>query len=64
MTYTNKDYTRAEIVEALYMIQDICEQQEGCENCPFADQNEVCLIQCMSPESWTIREEAVWRALG
>ena len=62
MTYTKKGYTESEILEALNMIKDICDEQEDCETCPFADRVEVCHIQTKAPQDWDLRKERVWRA--
>lgn len=63
-TYTDKGYTRTEILEALDMIRYICEQYKECENCPFANRDEVCQIHYTRPELWNVKKETerIWRA--
>lgn len=62
MTYTDKGYTEAEIMEALDMIRDICHEQHDCEDCPFADRDADCRIQARAPEDWYLRNDKIWRA--
>jgi hypothetical protein len=57
-------YTKNEILKALTIIKEVCEEVEDCINCPYGDCMGVCqILQNDTPNSWAIKEaEEVWRA--
>lgn len=58
-------YTREEIIQALTVIIDVCEENSDlCYTCPLADLDGECKIKAAFPTEWEIGEaEDVWRAL-
>ena len=62
MTYTNRGYTEADIIEALDTIRYICKEYEDCKNCPFTDGGEICHITNENPAYWNVKKETVWCA--
>lgn len=54
-----------DIIEALRIIKNTCEEQEDCVCCPFGDNTELCLINSIIPKEWDINPNppAEWKAL-
>lgn len=51
-----------EIINALKLIQNICQRSVGCDNCPFS-KNETCVLQDQAPIDWKITEPIIiWKA--
>lgn len=57
-------HTKEEILNALHVIKDICQDESmECDNCPFGNEESLCLIKSSIPTNWIINEEDnVWRA--
>ena len=56
------DINRAEIINALIIIRDICKGYGSCADCPFWDGNGSCNIGTY-PENWDINIDfELWRA--
>ena len=59
-------YTREEIINALRLIKDICEDRDvNCTKCPFGIKGLGCFFEhnADSPEYWDLTEETeAWRA--
>ena len=57
-------YSENEIIKALTIIKNICEDYAGCTGCPFETPIGDCQINVDSPEDWNIinSDNAVWRA--
>lgn len=56
-----------DIIEALHIIQTVCEHSDDCINCPFGQRDtEKCAIVAEIPKEWYINNElpTVWKALG
>lgn len=60
-------YSKEEILNALRIIRDICDENGGanCDiTCPFSGDEDICKISEWSPNGWVINEpEKKWRAL-
>ena len=58
-------YTQEEILYALRMLKEICEEHKSCSKCPFGTADSMCLITEYTPTSYILNEEGVrvWRAL-
>lgn len=55
-------YTKEEILNALQIIKDTCEESKCC-SCPFGNIHEMCVIQDAPPSHWSFAdEEKLWRA--
>jgi len=55
-----------DIVEALRIIQETCEESDTCSECPLStrDKDTECLIRRLEPNEWIICEPpSVWKAL-
>lgn len=48
-------HTRGEIIKSLEVIKDVCNDHFRCEECPFYDPKEFCLIKHSAPIHWQIR---------
>ena len=56
-------HTKNEILKALTIIKEVCEEIGDCTICPCGDCMGVCLVSDDVPTSWEIKEvEEVWRA--
>lgn len=58
-------HTKEEILNALHVIKETCEEYDDCEDgCPF-ERNEDCLIQFSYPGAWKINDGSpeTWRGL-
>ena len=57
-------HTKTEIIKALIVIKDVCEEVEGCDTCPYGDCMGVCqVLNNDTPNSWIIKQtDEVWRA--
>lgn len=59
-------HTKEEIINALKVIKDECNQTSECDDCPFADKNNNCAFSTEVPPDWEIAElppPEKWRAL-
>ena len=62
-------YSQEEILKALKVIRDVCEEQRGkCSYCPFGNDRGWCIISESDPDSLKFNEineepEKVWRAI-
>ena len=55
--------TKEEIIKALNIIQEVCNETDICYKCPLSDNRDGCVLQNMSPIDWDIKtSEDVWRA--
>lgn len=57
-------HTREEILDALKVIMETCEEFDKCKRCPlYSTDSEMCGIQNMDPENWELSTgETFWRA--
>lgn len=57
-------YTKNEILKALTIIKEICDEANDCDICPYGDCMGICqILNNDSPNTWIIKEsEGVWRA--
>lgn len=57
-------HTKNEILKALTIIKEVCEEFQDCTKCPYGDCMGVCgVLDRDIPASWEIKEiEEVWRA--
>lgn len=56
-------HTREEILNALHVIKDICDDETiDCYNCPFGNDENLCRIKDRIPANWRIKDEEIWRA--
>lgn len=57
-------HTKEEILKALHIIKDICQDEStDCDNCPFGNDEDLCRIKDRIPANWEInKEDSVWRA--
>lgn len=57
-------HTKEEILNALHVIKDICQDESmDCDNCPFGNEESLCLIKSSIPYHWEIKKsEEIWRA--
>ena len=57
-------YTKEEIIKALKVIRDVCDDNGDCVNCPLGNSNGDCMLEA-TPLEWKILDEnpTVWRAL-
>ena len=56
-------HTREEILKALRVIKETCEEYEDCEVCPLFT-NDTCNVTRRRPEKWEINDNVeVWRGL-
>ncbi len=58
-------YSQEEIIHALEVIQETCNERDCCQYCPFwqDDISGSCRIRGARPEYWDInKEQSVWRA--
>lgn len=53
---------REEIINALEVIKNVCEENKCRESCPF-NRGTVCKIQDSCPANWEIVEKFFWKAL-
>lgn len=54
--FENK-YSDEEILRALNLIKNICNQSDFCENCKLATRDGFCLINEIPPNDWEINNE-------
>ena len=56
-------HSQEEILKALHVIKEVCDDFFGCVGCPF-ERNEECLITD-GPPDWLINDEppAMWKGL-
>ena len=47
-------FTKEDILEALHIIQDVCEMNHCNDKCPFSDRYGQCLINHCDPSGWYI----------
>ncbi len=58
-------YSQEEIIHALEVIQETCNEHDKCESCPFFNRSLhfTCEILRDRPEYWKInKDQIVWRA--
>lgn len=57
-------HTKEEIINALKVIRDECQEAEECAKCPFSSQDGDCKLE-EAPNTWAISDgkPPVWRAL-
>ena len=57
-------YSQEEIVNALALIKDICEEHD-CLECPFGTNDSTCLLHDNCPENWCLNapRQTTWRAI-
>lgn len=57
-------HTKEEILNALHVIKDICQDESmDCDKCPFGSEESLCLIKSCIPFHWGIKKsEEPWRA--
>ena len=61
------EYTQDEILNALRVIKETCEEAGECENCPLRNKeyNDKCYLMETAPLDWKIRANSgTWRAFG
>lgn len=56
--------SRGKILEALEIIQTVCEQTRHCSDCPLRDWNLNCMLETERPYAWSLvsEEDTAWRA--
>lgn len=54
--------SRGKILEALEVIQTVCEQIRDCSVCPLRDWNANCMLETQQPYTWHLVSEEDWRA--
>lgn len=57
-------YTREQIIQAVTVIRDTCEEHDDCSECPFSNGGD-CLVSSAetSPEEWAINGLKSWKAI-
>ena len=55
-------HTREEILNALHIIKDTCQESTDCLLCPFNDGYDHCIVNEQAPSAWDIKDEEPWRA--
>lgn len=57
-------YSQKQIIEALTVIIETCEENRDCNTCPFFNQGK-CLVSSggESPEEWVLNETKPWKAI-
>ena len=57
---------RGRILEALDTIKEVCEQTDGCSECPLRDWNCECMLITQQPYTWRLvsDEDTAWRAFA
>lgn len=55
-------HTKEEIINALKIIQDECQNAGNCKYCPFGDSGGHCIVNEQAPSAWDIVEKETWRA--
>lgn len=57
-------YTREQIIEVLTAIKETCEENRGCNTCPFSNQGK-CLVSSdgTRPDEWVLNETKSWKAI-
>lgn len=58
-------YTQEEIINALKIIQDECQNAGNCRYCPFREFvgiGDDCFLKRHSPSSWILNESEPWSA--
>lgn len=46
------------LIEALHVIQDECEKQKDCVDCPLSTkEGQFCSVTDLSPDNWKINDE-------
>lgn len=55
---------REEIIEALNILQETCNEADSCFRCPLSDGEDKCVIRdCeFSPGEWDIKRDELWKA--
>ena len=56
-------YTQDQILTALHIIKTTCIESDGCESCPFANNEDYCRIMNEEPCGWQINSNEKWKAL-
>lgn len=60
------EFNRKEILNALMVIQKVCQSNIDCDNCPLRSrdfEDDSCALRIMAPEVWKLNEEKEkWRA--
>lgn len=46
------NFNYEELRNALVLIQNVCQETESCEVCPFGNDNEECFIREDTPSNW------------
>ena len=52
-----------EVLKALELIKKTCEEQAGCDTCPFGNTDGGCKINEENPSNWDIPEKQIIRLL-
>lgn len=57
-------YSQEKIIEALTIIIETCEENRGCNTCPFSNQGK-CLVSSdgTRPDEWVLNETKSWKAI-
>ena len=50
-----------DIIEALKIIRNLCEEMENCDVCPLRYDNDYCTLEKVCPQDWLIADNN-WRA--
>lgn len=48
------EHTEEEIINALKVIKETCDNSKTCENCPLRENDEDCYIQAHAPGDYTV----------
>lgn len=57
------EHTREEILKALHIIKNVCEESKDCEKCPFRYGFDDCCITMGRPDDWEMpNENTPWKA--
>ena len=52
-----------EVLKALELIKKTCEEQAGCDTCPFGNTDGGCKINEENPSNWDIPQKQIIRLL-
>lgn len=56
-------YTREQIIQALTVIRDTCEEHDDCCECPFSNGGDCLIRSDESPEEWHLNDSKSWKAI-
>ena len=56
--------SKEEIIEALSILQEVCNETDVCYKCPLSNSEGMCVIRDyeISPSGWDIKTEEIWKA--